>query len=336
VTTTQLEPPSLAALIEKVGGRAACLALSKDPNAKMTILLFTPGAAHPLYVAKTPTTDAAARSVEREADRLAEVSRLGLGPLRGTVPEVVGMVEHLGRPVLVTTALPGRSMLAAYHSWRHTARPATVADDFAVAGAWLAAMQQRTASGETSAADMLRGVAAAIRRRFGGQPGTEASLTDLAALRARLAGHRTAPTLVHGDFWPGNLLIADGQVRGVIDWEAARTSDLPTRDPARFVLSYSLYLDRHARPGGRVPGHRGLRGGQWGAGVEYAIDGSGWFHDLVSGFLADALQRLGLPRSCWRDVLLAELATIAAEADDPDFAWRHLLLFSRLCRGGHQ
>ena len=130
MTATQLAPPSLAGLIDEVGGRAACLALSKDPNAKMTILLFPPGAARPSYVAKVPTTDASARSIEREAARLTEVSRRGLGPSSATVPEVVGVAEHLGRPVLVTTALPGRSMLAAYHTWRHTARPATVADGF--------------------------------------------------------------------------------------------------------------------------------------------------------------------------------------------------------------
>lgn len=334
MTTSKLPAGSLAGLIDEVGGRAACLAMSKDPNAKMTILLFPPGAVQPSCVAKVPTTDVAARSVEREAARLAEVSRRGLGPLSATVPQVVTMAEHLGRPVLVTTALPGRSMLAAYHAWRHTARPGTVAGDFAAAGRWLAAMQQRTASGATDLGDVLAAVADVIRRRFDGQPGLEAALTDLAALHGRLAGHRTARTLVHGDFWPGNLLVTDGCVRGVIDWEAAQADGAGTRDPARFVLSYSLYLDRHARPGRRVAGHRGLRAGRWGAGVEYAIGGAGWFHDLVSAFMAAALRRLGVPPSCWRDVLLAELAAIAAEADEPDFAWQHLLLFRRLVRGG--
>ena len=38
------------------------------------------------------------------------------------------------------TALPGQSMLAAYHSWRHTARRASVAADFAAAGDWLAGL----------------------------------------------------------------------------------------------------------------------------------------------------------------------------------------------------
>jgi hypothetical protein len=334
MTTSELSAGTLAGLIDEVGGRAACLAMSKDPNAKMTILLFPPGAEQPSWVAKVPTTDAAARSVEREAARLAEVSRRGLGPLSATVPRVVTVAEHLGRPVLVTTALPGRSMLAAYHSWRHTARPATVAADFAAAGRWLAAMQQRTAGGHADLGDVLAGVADVIRRRFDGRPGLEAAVGDLAALHARLAGHRTAQTLVHGDFWPGNLLVSDGQVRGVIDWEAARADGAGTRDPARFVLSYSLYLDRHTRPGRRVAGHPGLRAGRWGAGVEYAIDGAGWFPDLASAFMAEALRRLGIPPSCWRDVLLAELAAIAAEADEPDFAWQHLLLLRRLARGG--
>ena len=68
-------PRTLAAFIDQVGGRAACLAMSRDPNAKVTILLFPPGAARPAYVAKVPTTDAAARSVEREAEQLAEVGQ---------------------------------------------------------------------------------------------------------------------------------------------------------------------------------------------------------------------------------------------------------------------
>ena len=139
---------------------------------------------------------------------------------------------------------------------------------------------------------------------------------------------------MHGDFWPGNLLVAGDRVGGVIDWEAAQADGLPTRDPARFVLSYALYLDRHTRPGRRVPGHRGLRAGEWGAGMAYAIDGNGWFPRQAHGFLADVLRPLGLPPACHRDVLLAELCGIAAEADQPDFAWRHLLLFGRLSQEG--
>jgi aminoglycoside phosphotransferase (APT) family kinase protein len=328
-------PRTLAAFIDQVGGRTACLAVSRDPNAKVTILLFPPGATRPAYVAKVPTTDAAARSVKREAEQLAEIGSRALGPVSMTIPEVIATVDHLGRPVLVMTALPGQSMLAAYHSWRHTARSKAVAADFAAAGSWLAGLHGAAAASElVSLAQMLDGVADVISRRFGSRPGADADLADLAALRGRLAGYRTPQSVVHGDFWPGNLLVGSGRVLGVIDWESARLTGTPARDLARFVTSYSLYLDRHTRPGHRVTGHPGLRADRWGAGVEYAIDGAGWYPDLARSFVMTGLERLGVPPSCWRDVLLADLAGTVASADHDDFARNHLLLFRRLtgCR----
>jgi aminoglycoside phosphotransferase (APT) family kinase protein len=324
-------PRTLAAFIDQAGGRTACLAVSRDPNAKVTILLFPPGAARPAYVAKVPTTDVAARSVEREAEQLAKVGGLALGPVSPTIPKVVATVEHRGRPVLVMTAMPGQSMLAAYHSWRHTARRETVAADFAAAGRWLAGLHGATAGpGQVSLACMLDGVRDMISHRFGRQPGAGADLADLAGLHDRLAGHRAPQSVVHGDFWPGNLLAGGGQILGVIDWESACLQGTPTRDLARFVTTYCLYLDRHTRPGRRVSGHPGLRAGRWGAGVEYAVGGAGWYPDLARSFIMSGLERLGVSPSCWRDVLLADVAATAATADHDEFARNHLLLFRRL------
>jgi hypothetical protein len=333
MTRAATAPRALADLIEEAGGRTACLAMSRDPNAKVTILIFPPGARQPGLVAKVPTTDDAARDVEREAGLLAGIARRGLGPVTATVPRIVAMAEHLGRPVMVTTALPGQGMLAAYHAWRHTARPAKVAADFAAAGGWLTALHRATAGGEISLASTLDGVPGVIRDRFGTRPGTQEDLASLAELQARLASHRAAATVVHGDLWPGNLLLAGGRVSGVVDWERAQVSGPPVRDPARFFISYSLYLDRHTRPGRRVTGHPGLRAGRWGAGVEYAMNGTGWYPRLAQQFMTGALGAIGIAESCWRDLLLAELAAIAAEADHADFAWEHLLLLRRLCRG---
>ena len=328
---TMAPPRTLAAFIDQAGGRAACLALSRDPNAKVIILLFPPGATRPAYVAKVPTTDAAARSVEREAAQLAEVGGRALGPVSTTIPKVVATIEHLGRPVLVMTALPGRSMLAAYHSWRHTARREAVAADFRAAGSWLAGLYGAAAGSEhASLARLLDGVADGISRRFGGQSGADADLEDLAALRGRLADYRTPQSIVHGDFWPGNLLMDRSRVLGVIDWEHACLTGSPARDLARFATTYSLYLDRHTRPGHRVAGHPGLRADRWGAGVEYAIDGAGWYPDLVRSFVINGLERLGVSASCWRDVLVADVAAAATTADHDGFARHHLLLFRRL------
>jgi hypothetical protein len=169
-----------------------------------------------------------------------------------------------------------------------------------------------------------------ISRRFGGEPGTEADLAELAGLASRLAGYQTPQSVVHGDFWAGNLLVDEGRVLGVIDWEHARLTGSPVIDLARFATSYSLYLDRHTRQGRRVTGHPGLRAARWGAGVEYGIDGAGWYPDLVRSFVTSGLGRLGIPASCWRDVLLADVAASSAAADHDEFARNHLLLFRRL------
>lgn len=333
MTSTITARRTLADLVDDADGRVVCLAMSKDPNAKVTVLLFRPGEELPCYVAKVPTTDAAVRRIQLEAGRLTRICRRDLGPLGDTIPRIVAMAEHLGRPVLVTTALPGRVMLAAYHTWRHTARPAAVQADFDAAGQWLAELQLRTSSGDSDLASMLDGIPAAISQRFGDDAGTAGDLDQLSALRDRLAGHQVARVIVHGDFWPGNLLMADGRVCGVIDWESAQPDGLPTRDLARFVITFSLYLDRHTRPGRRVAGHPGLRSGQWGAGLEYAMTGTGWYPELAQRFVADGLRRLGVPVTCVRDVVLAEIACIAAEADHPEFAKNHLLLLRRLLQG---
>jgi aminoglycoside phosphotransferase len=327
---TMAAPPTLAGLIDLIGGRVACLGMSKDQDAKVTILLFPRGQDRPGYVAKVPTTAGAARRVEREAGLLREPALRQLGPISATIPQTIMTVEHLGRRVLVTAALPGRTMLAGYHSWGHTARPAAVRADFAAVGSWLAELHRRTLAGDGDLGGMLEGTGPAIARRYGDDRATAADLDRLADLQDRLAGHRVARAMVHGDLWPGNLLMADGRLCGVIDWERAQRGGLPVHDLAHFVITYSIYLDRHTRPGRRVRGHPGLRAGRWGAGLEYALNGAGWYPELAGSFVADGLRRLGIPADCGRDVMLAELACIAARADDPEFARNHLLLFRRL------
>jgi aminoglycoside phosphotransferase (APT) family kinase protein len=330
MTATITTRRTLSDLVDDAHGRVVCLAMSKDPNAKVTVLLFRPGEDEPGYAAKVPTTAVAAQRVQHEARTLASIDRRGLGTLSETIPGVAEVVEHRGWPVLVTTALPGRVMLASYHRWRHTARPLSVKADFDAAGCWLAELHRHASTGETNLAGMIDGVTAEITRRFGDDSVTAEDVEYLFALHARLGGQRVGRGLVHGDFWPGNLLIRDGQVSGVIDWENSRRDGHLTRDLARFVIAYSLYLDRHTRSGRRVSGHAGLRAGEWGAGLEYAVNGVGWYPELVHQFVADGLERLGVARSCVRDVILAEIACIAAEADGPEFAESHLRLLRRL------
>jgi aminoglycoside phosphotransferase len=334
MTVSMTAVRTLSDLVDEVDGRVACLALSKDPNAKVTVLFFRPGEDKPGYVAKVPTTSVAAQKVELEASTLASLDRKSLGALSESIPRVMAVVEHMGWPVLVTTALPGRVMLASYHRWRHTSRPAKVKADFDAAGRWLAEWQRHVATGRTELSMMIDGVAPEILRRFGDDALTAAVSECLGDLQTHLCDHRGEQGVLHGDFWPGNVLMEKGQVRGVIDWENSRPDGVLIRDLARFVIAYSLYLDRHTRPGRLVSGHAGLRAGAWGAGLEYAMNGTGWYPELVHEFMSAGLQRLGVDRSCIGDVIMAELACIAIEADDPEFALDHLRLIGRLRSDG--
>jgi aminoglycoside phosphotransferase (APT) family kinase protein len=330
MSVTIMSRRTLSDVVDDAQGRVVCLAMSKDPNAKVTVLLFRPGEDQPRYAAKVPTTAVAAKRVRHEAMTLASLDREKLGALDGTIPKVAEVVDHMGWPVLVTTALPGRVMLASYHQWRHTARPISVRVDFEAAGSWLAALHRQSSTGEASLAGMIEGVVSEITLRFGDDSVTDEDVEVLLAIHARLDRQRVGRGQTHGDFWPGNLLMHDGQVSGVIDWESSRPNGLLARDLARFAIAYSLYLDRHTRPGRRVSGHAGLRAGEWGAGLEYALNGVGWYPELVHQFMADGLQHLGVDRTCVRDVILAEIACIAAEADNPEFAMSHLRLLRRL------
>jgi hypothetical protein len=125
--------------------------------------------------------------------------------------------------------------------------------------------------------------------------------------------------------------MVDGdRVVGVVDWEMGASEGCPLRDLARFALSYSLYLDRHTRPGRPVRGHRGLTRDGIAPGIRYALTSPGWYPDLVRGFLADGLVRLGLARELWYDVALVGVAEVAVTSNDDAFGHDHLRLLGEL------
>lgn len=306
-------------------GPVVLLDHSHDPAARVVLLLFPPDSARPALAVKIPVGPAGAAAVVREAERLQAVTALPLGGLRPTVPTVVGLLRHGGLPALATTALPGIPMLVAYHRPGHHTRTGPVYADFGAAGAWLARFQSAT-TGQAAPLDLGPGVARVLERR----PNSARTREELHALRRRLRRYAVPQTAVHGDFWAGNILARGGRVSGVVDWEYARTAGSPLADPARFVVAYCEYLDRHTRPGHRVPGHPGLVAGEPGAALAHALDGTGWYPRLVRGFLTSLPRRLGLPLVCGRDAALAELAAVAAEATDPEFAAAQVRAFIRL------
>jgi len=304
---------------------------SKNPNAKLIVLLVSPATGRAVLAVKVPTTDAAAQAVEVEARVLRDVAETS-SAVSPTIPRIVGAVDFDGRRGIVTTALSGVPLRTSCLRWRHTARRATVDADFAAVERWVAALQRATA-GNRGPLEMDAGVTARLVSRFP-REAASSDVDSLAAIHARLRRDDTPRTAIHGDLWAGNVLMDGGDVSGVVDWEAGASRGEPVRDLARFALMYALFLDRRTRTGRPVPGHRQIRSGDWGAGVMYAVDGSGWFPTLFRAFLRRGLARLGASPLNWRDVALAGVAEVAALADDDDFARRHLDLFRALVASG--
>ncbi len=324
----------LRAMLDAPGTRTITLAMSKDLDAKVTVLVVPAGASAPTFAAKIATTPAAEAAVEREGRLLVELRRRGLREVAATIPRFVEMREHDGRLALVASVVPGTPLTRTYNGWRHTTHPRRVAADFAVGGAWLARLQDASMSAPAPV-DLLVGASERILRLAEGR----AERTDLAAdvavrvarLHAQLSQHTTPRTVVHGDFWFGNILVdMAGAVSGVVDWEQGLAHGEPLRDVGRFAASYSLYLDRHTPRGRPVPGHRGLRADHQCAALQYALTRRGWYPEQLRRFLADHLHRLGLPASLSYPLAWAAVADVAATAVDEEFAWRHVELLRDL------
>jgi hypothetical protein len=323
--------------------RGVLLAASRDPDAKMTFLLTAPTTRHTTagLVCKIPTTETARCAVRREAQALVDLRRMSLGHLAPTIPRYVSSGPTVGgdpdralrhepsAEMLISTQLPGRPMSHGYHQWRHTSRRRAVVTDFDLALGWLESLWTET--GTARAPLTWAGeVADELSRRWDGNDLLEAAVDRLRTAHAAMASQLCPRVTVHGDFWFGNVLLDNGAVSGVVDWEASEAGSWPLRDVARFVLSYSLYLDRHTRVGRPVPGHPGLRREGNGAALAYGLLGQGWYPSLVRERLARGLRQLGLPTHLWYDVALTGIGEIAANANEDEFGRDHLRLLVTL------
>lgn len=306
------------------GFRVVVLAMSKDDNPKALVLVFADGEDRPSLAIKVGLTAGASAVVMSEAQFLSTVAQVDPGRVNGTIPRVVEVREVGSTALLAMTAHPGIPLSVDYHRWGHTSRAECVAEDFRMAAGWL---------NEVAALPVVPVLAAnwadKLRRRWAHHSGCAAASSVTEALEQRLLIQR-APGLMHGDYWCGNVLRAEGRISGVVDWEHALLGGDPLRDRVRFALAYSLYLDRHTPSGTPVRGHPGLVANTWGDGIRYVLGGQGWYSAHVREFVGEGLAATGRSAESWRDALLLGLSEIAVLSDQKDFARRHLELLAEL------
>jgi aminoglycoside phosphotransferase (APT) family kinase protein len=127
-----------------------------------------------------------------------------------------------GAPTIVITRLPGRPVLRT-----------TDLEDYVYQIADLLAQLHRL---PVDRAQFLPDQAALLSKALANRTIADDPLepglrqTVLAAWPA-VSESRTSTALLHGDYWPGNLVWQRGHLTGVVDWEDARLGD-PARDVA--------------------------------------------------------------------------------------------------------
>ncbi|MGO4598866.1 phosphotransferase family protein [Terrabacter sp. 2RAF25] len=319
--------------------RLLVVGLSRDDHPKATVLVFRPTDALPALALKVAMVPGAVPAVLAEAAALTAAAQLGPDLVGGTVPRVLDCRHAPDSAVLVTSVVPGVPMAVDYHRWRHTARPTTVRGDLDAAVSWLEQLARVPVPDRATSAPTDRvptdpaAVAALVAARWPGDAEARTVEATVRGLSRELALPPGLPrTMVHGDFWCGNVLRTGGRVTGVVDWEHAQVAGDALRDVTRFVLAYLLYLDRHTDPGRPVSGHPGLVAGPWGEPVRFAASGAGWLSELVQAVVAGHLRRTGRDPGRWREALGIAAAEVAAVADEPAFARRHLALAAELLR----
>jgi aminoglycoside phosphotransferase (APT) family kinase protein len=229
-----------------------------------------------------------------------------------------------------------------YYQPGHTSDPRRVTEDFDAVGAWLRRFHQETTTGTVPMEEATaRWVDAAFARYYEEIGWSRAEGEMFEAIRERAEGLRGCPvptTSVHGDLSPGNVLIRDGAISGVVDWELGTVAGLPFRDLYKFPTSYGFYLDRAYPSDARsIPGHPGRdvfrdrwsRFGDWKnlIGFGYAYFGKGWFPAQVRRFVLQHLEHLGLPPAVNAVFFPTFLAEQAVTLADPAFreGYRSLL-----------
>lgn len=227
-STTAGVPPATRQAALASGGLRCERALSTVSDTAVLMVRAAGGEPGVLKVAASAAGTASLRREEETLRRLHADERLG--GWRHLVPEPLASGSLGTGRYLLTTRLPGAdgrrvtraaaarltpAAVTAITSLHHLDRSVRVADE-----ALLARLVDEPAG-------YLRRAAPA------------ATVDRLAALlHAELTGRALTLGWTHGDFYPGNLLVAAGQqVTGIVDWSQVRQQDLVALDVAFWLLT---------------------------------------------------------------------------------------------------
>lgn len=214
---------------------------------RIIIFVFARCARLPTFVAKIGRSYPDAPRLQQEYDNLLYI-RARLGDLTSTLPRPLYLGEVAGHPMMVETFLTGKVMLpTGLLRWRRN-----YSRDLEAMLAWLKEFQIHTTVGYLAWEEATLG--AKVRQRIteaGRRAGVpQTTINYLNNLADELPGRKTPLVFAHGDLHHSNILLADGQVCGVTDWEFSSRGNYPFFDWFQFLFEYNVELSKKR--------HRGL------------------------------------------------------------------------------
>lgn len=141
--------------------------------------------------------------------------------------------ECLGRFVVVEERLPGVSLVGLMHDTGVLARAVYELSEIRQSTSHRVHADDRLFTWFQGPASTVSG----ILQRWGDRRGADAVTGWAAETAYALQGSTCQVSLVHGDLWPGNILLHQGAVAGLIDWDQAAFHDAALHD----VLHLTVY-----------------------------------------------------------------------------------------------
>lgn len=228
-----------------ISGQMASVILTPRFHASshVVFLVFAKENSDPVLVAKIPRRADSRMNLEREAANLMAVQSLRPGGF-DSIPRVVAFEEYCGYPILVETALIGRTMT-----------PATVRRRLGpcceIVTSWLIDLQSAEdgdSTGITSTSfDQLVETPLGYMDKFFPLSNEEKQvLAKTQELVTPLRKKNLSLVFEHGDLANPNVLLLKNGGLGVLDWELAMPSGLPLSD-LFFFLSFAAFANDSAR-----------------------------------------------------------------------------------------
>lgn len=155
------------------------------------------------------------------------------------VPAPLGLHQVRGRLVLAQSIQPGRSLAMLLRSRRRNG-PRTGAADLRAVTEWAAQLAASDAVADDGTAPEVPGHA--LRSRAA-ELATHPTFARLVAVLDEEPAERPVP--VHGDLWPGNVIVGKRGGLGVVDWQHAH------RGRSLHDIFFFLFTYAHSHPAGK-------------------------------------------------------------------------------------